>query len=93
MDCLEKEDALFLSLLFLYYLGWLCDGINSLTVLMSGVWIRGGFFQGFFVWLIRAKGCICTIHIFHEYLVYVSLLPRQRHWYIEEGLNKSWQYH
>ena len=58
MDCLEKEDALFLSLLFLYNLGWLCDGINSLTVLMSGVWIRGGFFQGFFVWLIRAKNVV-----------------------------------
>ena len=76
MDCLEKEDALFLSLLFLYYLGWFLSDINPRIVLTSGVWIRGGFFQGIFVWLIRAKGCICTIHIFHEYLVYVSLSPR-----------------
>jgi len=76
VDCLEKEDALFLSLLFLYYLGWFLSDINPRIVLTSGVWIRGGFFQGFFVWLIRAKGCICTIHIFHEYLVYVSLSPR-----------------
>ena len=79
MDCLEKEDALFLSLLFLYYLGWLCDGINSLMVLMSGVWIRGGFFQGFFVWLIRAKNVVvCFLSLLMEHQEPTVNFPLQK---------------